>query len=104
LIKKIFAKRPSIPFNPIRVNVFFPKKLIKLNEGIIRDAKIMHIEPAKAVKGNRRKLPYPPKANIDTGYSLNGPLFRLNVANKHVAVSRSKKTFSHGFIFLLKTR
>jgi hypothetical protein len=97
-----FTKRPSIPFNPIRVNVFIPKNLIKLNEGIIRDTKMMHIEPAKAVKGNRKKLPYPPKAKIGTGYILNGPLFRLNVANKHVAVSRSKKTFRYGFIFFKK--
>ena len=96
----IFTKWRNIPFNPIRGNVFLPKKLIKLNEGIIRDNKMMHIEPATAVKGNRRKLPYPPAANICTGNILNGPLFRLNMANTHVAVSRIKKTFRYGFIFL----
>jgi hypothetical protein len=48
----------NIKFNPIRDNVFLPKKLIKLNEGMSRDTEIMHNEPAMAVKGNRRKLPY----------------------------------------------
>ena len=96
----IFTKRSNIPFNPIRGNVFLPKKLIKLIEGMIRDAKMMLIEPAKAVKGNRRRLPYPPKAKIATGYTLNGPLFRLNVAKTLVTVSRSRKTFRYGFIFL----
>jgi hypothetical protein len=67
LIKTIFTKLNNIPSNPIRDNVFLPKKLIKLNEGMSRDAKIMHIEPAKAVKGNRRKLPYPPEAKRTTG-------------------------------------
>ena len=100
MIKTISVKRENIPSNPIRDNVFRPKKLIKLNEGMSWDAKMIHIEPAMAVKGNRRKFPYPPKAKKDTGCTLNGPSFRLNVANKHVTVSRSKKTFSHGFIFL----
>jgi hypothetical protein len=102
LIKKTFAKRANIPFNPIRVNVFLAKKFIKLIEGMSRDAKMMHIEPAKAVKGNRRKRPYPPKAKTTTGYILNGPSFRLNVANTHVTVSRSRKTFRYGFIFSRK--
>jgi hypothetical protein len=65
-----------------------------------RDAEMMHIEPAKAVKGNRRKLPYPPITKRDTGCTLNGPLFILNVANTNVAVSRSKKPSRYGFIFL----
>jgi hypothetical protein len=100
LIKKIFAKTTNIPLNPIRDNVFLPRKLIKLNEGMSRDAEIMHNEPAMAVKGNRRKLPYVPRTKKTTGCILNGPLFRLNVATTHAAASRSKKTFSHGFIFL----
>jgi len=99
LIKKIFANWTNIPFNPIRDNVFLPKKLIKLNDGIIRDAEIMHNEPAMAVKGNRRKLPYRPEAKIGTGDIPKGPSFMLNVANTHVAVSMSSKLFRYGFIF-----
>lgn len=44
----------NIPFKPIRGNVFLPKKLIKLIEGMIWDAEMMHSEPAMAVKGNRK--------------------------------------------------
>jgi hypothetical protein len=102
LIKKIFAKTTNIPLNPIRDNVFLPKKLVRLIEGMSRDAEIMNIEPAMAVIGNRRKLPYVPRTKKTTGYNLNGPSFRLNVANKHVAVSRSKKMFRYGFIFFKK--
>jgi hypothetical protein len=79
----------------MRDNVFLPKKLIKLNEGIIRDTKMMNIEPAKAVKGNRRKLPYLPMAIKSAGVTL----FRLNVVSTHTAVSMSRKPFRYGFTF-----
>jgi hypothetical protein len=50
----IFINMVNIPFKPIRGNVFLPKKLIKLIEGMIWDAEMMHSEPAMAVKGNRK--------------------------------------------------
>ena len=95
----IFTNMVNIPFNPIRDKVFLPKKLMKPIEGMSRDAVMMHSEPAMAVKGNRRKLPYVPRTKKTTGYILNGPSFRLNVASTHTAVSMSSKTFRYGFIF-----
>jgi hypothetical protein len=94
----LFTNKANIPFNPIRDNVFFPKKFIKLLDGMSTDAEIMLNEPAIAVKGNRKKLPYLQPENLTTGESSNGTLFRLNVASKHTAVSTSIKMFRYGSI------
>ena len=102
LIKMAFAKKLNIPFNPIRVSVFLPKKLIKLVEGTSWDIEMMHIEPAMAVKGNRKKLPYAPLAKITTGVRMNGPVFRLNVKSTQTAVRRSNKMFWYGAILVRK--